>query len=60
MENFRNYSDNPLTVGELKKLLSSYSDDMEIYFEGFIFYRLKQRGDKTLQIELNEKDQQVS
>ncbi|HEX8278453.1 MAG TPA: hypothetical protein VF540_07145 [Segetibacter sp.] len=44
------------TVGDLKRDLSIYPDDMEIYFEGFVYYRVKQRGDKILQIELNEKE----
>ena len=43
------------TVGDLKKDLSIYPDDMELYFEGFEYYRVKQRGDNILQIELNEK-----
>ena len=42
------------TVGDLKRDLSIYSDDMELYFEGFDYYRVKQRGDNILQIELNE------
>jgi hypothetical protein len=43
------------TVGDLKRDLSIYSDDMELYFEGFDYYRVKQRGENILQIELNEK-----
>jgi hypothetical protein len=43
------------TVGDLKRDLSLYSDDMELYFEGFDYYRVKQRGENILQIELNEK-----
>lgn len=43
------------TVGDLKRDLVIYPDDMELYFEGFVYYRTKQRGDKLLQIELNEK-----
>ena len=44
------------TVGDLKRDLALYDDNMEIYFEGFSFYRLKMRGEKLLQIELNEKE----
>lgn len=46
------------TVGDLKRDLAIYPDDMELYFEGFIYYRTKQRGDNLLQIELNEKKSQ--
>jgi hypothetical protein len=44
------------TVGDLKRDLSIYDNDMEIYFEGFNFERVKQRGEKLLQIEISEKE----
>ena len=49
-----------LTIGELKKRLSNYPDDWQITFgsnrngELLVFYRTKPRGEKLLQIELNE------
>ncbi|HIF9450626.1 MULTISPECIES: hypothetical protein [Photobacterium] len=43
-----------LNVGELKKMLELYSDDTEIYFSGLDFYRLKNRGDKLVQVEFNQ------
>jgi hypothetical protein len=44
------------TVGDLKRDLAIFNNDMEIYFEGFNFERLKRRGDKLLQIEISEKE----
>ena len=43
-----------ITVGELKRDLSLYADDYIITFGGLDFYRVKQRGDKLLQIEFNQ------
>ena len=43
-----------ITVGELKRDLSLYADDCIITFGGLDFYRVKQRGDKLLQIEFNQ------
>jgi hypothetical protein len=45
------------TVGDLRRDLSLYPDDMELYFEGLVYYRVKQRGENLLQIELNEKEE---
>lgn len=50
----------PLTVGEMRNAISGVADDVEITFGGTLagkaltFYRWKWRGDKLLQIELNE------
>ena len=50
----------PITLGELRQLLAGYPDDMVITFGAtreavpLVFYRVKQRGEKLLQIELNE------
>lgn len=44
------------TVGDLKRDLALYPDNMELYFEGFTYYRTKMRGENILQIELNEKE----
>ena len=46
---------NVITVGDLRRDLEIYPDDYEIHFEGFNYYRTKKRGDKIVQIELNEK-----
>src|ERR1700753_309884 len=49
-----------ITVGELREQLNGYSDDTEITFGcaldavPLIFYRVKTRGEKLVQIELNE------
>lgn len=49
-----------ITVGELKHELRFYSDDTEIDFGStlagtpLVFYRVKTRGEKLVQIELNE------
>jgi len=58
--------DRPLTVGYLKKKLSEVDRDFQITFGSsyyrkrpLIFYRFKIRGDKLLQIELNEIDQSL-
>jgi hypothetical protein len=45
------------TVGDLKRDLESYPDDMELYFEGYVYYRTKQRDENLLQIELREKEE---
>lgn len=53
-----------LTVGKLRKFLEIVDPDTEITFGAskfrkrpLIFYRFKSRGEKLLQIELNEIDQ---
>lgn len=49
-----------ITVGDLLEQLRGYAPDMEITFGctrdaiPLIFYRVKTRGDKLVQIELNE------
>ncbi|MBB1329494.1 hypothetical protein H5087_09055 [Pseudoalteromonas sp. SR43-7] len=43
-----------LTVGDLKKQLAHYDDDVEITFNGLDFYRLKMRGENLVQIEFNQ------
>lgn len=45
------------TVGDLRRDLQSYPDDMELYFEGYVYYRTKQRDQNQLQIELREKEE---
>lgn len=50
----------PITLGELREMLAGYPDDMQMTFGAteeavpLVFYRVKQRGPKLLQIELNE------
>ncbi len=43
-----------ITVGQLKLHLEGYDDDMELYFGGLDFYRLKQRGTNLVQVEFNQ------
>jgi hypothetical protein len=46
-----------ITVAELKKHLETWPDDMEILFgaePGLDFYRVKQRGEKLLQVEFSQ------
>ncbi|TCL72352.1 hypothetical protein EDC14_100662 [Hydrogenispora ethanolica] len=43
-----------ITIGELKKQLSFYDDDDELFMGGLTFYRLKRRGEKVVQLEFNE------
>jgi len=51
----------PLTVGDMREAIEGLADDVVFTFgstmEGreLIFYRFKWRGEKLLQIELNEK-----
>ncbi len=42
------------TVGDMKRELAVFDDDYEIDFSGLDFYRLKQRGDKLVQVEFNQ------
>jgi hypothetical protein len=50
----------PLTVGQIRDAIKGVSDDTEITFgstlagKELLFYRFKRRGEKLLQIELNE------
>ena len=52
----------PLTVGEIRNALHGLDADVEIDFGSTLagvhlrFYRFKWRGEKLLQIELNEAD----
>lgn len=43
-----------ITVGEFKEMLSHWPDDMWLDFSMLDFYRLKQRGEKLLQVEFNQ------
>ncbi len=43
-----------ITAKELMEQLSKYPGDCVMYFSGLEFNRLKQRGDKLLQIEFEE------
>jgi hypothetical protein len=46
-----------MTIGELQDWLGKFSRDYEIFFSGhpgLKFYRLKQRGDKLVQMEFAE------
>jgi hypothetical protein len=47
----------PLTVGDLKRELSAYDDDCELYFgdeDCLTFYGVKQPGEKLVQIEFEQ------
>lgn len=52
----------PLTIGDIRNAIHGLSNDIEIDFGStldgsrLIFYRFKWRGDKLLQIELNEEE----
>lgn len=43
-----------ITVKELREHLSLYPDNYMIDFSGLEFYRLKQRGDSSVQMEFNQ------
>lgn len=45
-----------ITVGDLKRHLEAFGDEMEIFFgcEELEFYRLKQRGENLVQLEFNQ------
>lgn len=43
------------TVGDFKRYLAGYSDDLELEFSGGLnFYRIKQRGENLAVVEFNE------
>jgi len=42
-----------ITVKELKEQLNNFDDNLEVYFGGLDFYRLKNR-DAYLQVEFNQ------
>lgn len=44
-----------ISVGEFKRLLDDYDDDLELSFSGLEYHRLKQKGDKHLEVEFEEK-----
>ncbi|MAM56518.1 MAG: hypothetical protein CMN25_04205 [Salinicola sp.] len=44
-----------ITVGEFRKLLEAYDDQLELSFSGLEYHRLKQKGDKHLEVEFEEK-----
>jgi hypothetical protein len=43
-----------ITVGDLIRMLQDYPEDASLSFGGLVFYRLKQRGDKLVQVEFNQ------
>jgi hypothetical protein len=49
-------SDRKFTVGDLRRHLADWPDDMELIFSdyGLDFYRFKKRGDNLLQLEFNQ------
>lgn len=48
-------SDPKFTVGDLRRHLADWPDDMELIFsdDGLNFYRFKKRGDNLLQMEFD-------
>ncbi|WP_251976102.1 hypothetical protein [Salinicola avicenniae] len=44
-----------ITVGEFKQLLETYDDQLELSFSGLEYHRLRQKGDKHLEVEFEEK-----
>ncbi len=43
-----------ITIGELKEHLAAYPDHYALDFSGLKFYRLKQRGEESVQLEFNQ------
>lgn len=43
-----------ISVAELRQELSHYPDHFRVSFSGLDFYRVKQRGPETIQIEFNQ------
>ena len=43
-----------LTVRDLKEMIKDLDDDVELYFGGLDFYRLKMRDKKLLQVEFSQ------
>ena len=43
-----------ISIGELKQQLANYPDHYRIDFSGLSFYRLKQRGETSIQMEFNQ------
>jgi hypothetical protein len=52
MSQYLNYP--VITIGDLKQYLAAYPDNYEIDFCGLTFNRLKQRGEKSVQIEFTQ------
>ena len=46
--------DSGVTVGDLKRYLEGWPEDMIVHMGGLTFYRFKQRGEKLLQLEFNQ------
>jgi hypothetical protein len=43
-----------LTIRDLKEMIKDYDDDIEVYFGGLDFYRLKMRDKKLVQVEFSQ------
>lgn len=43
-----------VTIGDFKAELDKYPDHCELHFSGLDFYRLKRRGDSTVQVEFSQ------
>jgi len=44
-----------ITVGEFRKVLEEYDDDLELTFSGLEYHRVQARGEKHLEVEFEEK-----
>mgnify|MGYP001178551276 FL=1 len=44
-----------ITVGEFRKLLEEYDDQLELSFSGLEYHRVRAKGDKHLEVEFAEK-----
>ena len=44
-----------ITVGEMRRLLSIFDQDADLYIEGLTFFRFKGIGAKLLAMEFNER-----
>lgn len=43
-----------IPLGDLRELLAGYDDSFEVSFSGLDFCRVKQRGEKLIQIEFEQ------
>lgn len=44
-----------ITVGEFKRKLEAFDDQLELSFSGLEYHRIAQNGDKLVQVEFEEK-----
>ncbi|WP_110650234.1 hypothetical protein [Salinicola peritrichatus] len=44
-----------ITVGDFKRMLDEFDDQLELSFSGLEYHRISQTGDKLVQVEFEEK-----